>query len=548
MVFTSIIGDLLPVPSGNAVSGFWDSPAFKDPSIGDRIIYTYSENDQKITFKQHRKLVPRVAALFETKYNIKQKDVILIFGLNHFFLPAVHHGAISLGAIISPANIMYSSEELAYQLKMTKPKLLIVLDAAKNTATEAAGLAELSDFTVVTYSELFEILDELLSARRALERHPIPLDGKRAHAYYCFSSGTSGMPKGVITTHNNIMANVIQVAMSSTRISGAGNSFALVLPMSHIYALNEGIWSAAYTGTTTCIFPKFDLESFVATTCKRKLTALFLVPPIVLALGKLPILDKYPEFNECVKYIVTGAAPISKDTISLLNKKCPKISIVQGYGLTETTPMTHGGVDVPSEIYDTNSIGYLVPGAEAKLVDPESGNEVTEFGKPGELWLRGPMVMAGYLNNKEATDACMTSDGFFKTGDVATVAKDHQYYIVDRIKELIKSNGHQVAPAELESELLSHPNVIDAAVIGVYNEHKTSEMPRAYLVLQKGTDLKGVINWFNRRVAKHKRLWGGAVSIAQIPKSPSGKISRKELRSRAPDDSAAVVGQELAAL
>lgn len=548
MVFTSVIGELGPVPLGNAVAGFWESPIFNDPTVESRNVYTYSESEEKITYGQYRRFVPRAAAFFETQYRIKQNDVVLIFGTNHLYLPAIHHGAISLGAIISPANVMYNSEELAHQLKMAKPKLLIVLDSIKNTAVEGAKLAGLSGHTIVTYSQLFKEFSELLNAAEAPERQPIPLDGKTSHAYYCFSSGTSGVPKGVITTHYNMIANVIQHYSSFSVATGAGKHFGMVLPMSHIYGLNSGIWAGAYTGTTICIFPKFDLESLVSITCKRKLTALFLVPPIVLALGKLPILDKYPEFNECVEYVLSGAAPISKKTIGLLKAKCPKVHVVQGYGLTETTPLTHSGLPVPQDVYDTDSIGWLVPGAEAQLVDFETGKVVTEHGKPGELWLRGPMVMAGYLHNKEATDAALTPDRWFKTGDVAVVDKDHQFYIVDRIKELIKSNGHQVAPAELESILLSNPNVADAAVVGVYNEHKTSEMPRAYLVIKEGADLKSIISWFNKQVAKHKRLWGGAVVIPEIPKSASGKILRKDLREKAPSDHAIAVGQELAAL
>ena len=186
--------------------------------------------------------------------------------------------------------------------------------------------------------------------------------------------------------------------------------------------------------------------------------------------------------------------------------------------------------------YDVESVGWLMPGLEGRLVD-ENGQDVHGFNERGELWLRGPNIMRGYIKNAEATAETFSADGqWLRTGDVAIVNETGQWFIVDRFKELIKSKGHQVAPAELESILLSNPDVVDAAVTGIHMPEEGTELPRAFVVLRNATvDPLVVKRWFDSKVARHKKLWGGLVVIDVVPKSSAGKIQRRILRDRKDD-------------
>lgn len=550
MVFESILKPVDLSYTGNAVSGVFGTSPFQTSSEYDeRELFVDAPSGESFTFSQFRDIVPKFAAHLQSHLGISQGDVLALFMPNNLYIPTIHLAVITLAGIVSPANVMYSAEELAHQFRVAKPKVAIIYDALIPTAQEAAKLAKIdSSLKLIKLSSIVPVIEKLRGDKSAPKISPVKVDGKSTPAYYCFSSGTSGLAKCVVTTHYNIYINGVQISKANPSIIGPDVGVSCVLPMSHIFALQTGIWSGTYLGNRTVIFPKFDISEFVSGVVKYQLNVLYLVPPILLALGKLDILDHHPGFKDCVKYAISGAAPTSKEIISLFNTKAPHTLVAQGYGLTETSPITHLGIAITPYEYDQSSIGWLVPGAKAQLVDFESGKVVDGYNQRGELWLKGPMVMKGYLNNPEANKLAFSDDGWFKTGDVAVVSKSKQFYIVDRIKELIKSNGHQVAPAELESILLSNPRVIDAAVIGVYNEMKTSENPRAYVVLAPGTKPEDIILWFNKRVAKHKRLWGGIVVVKQVPKSASGKILRNDLRKRVGSPEDVVVGAQLASL
>jgi acyl-coenzyme A synthetase/AMP-(fatty) acid ligase len=256
----------------------------------------------------------------------------------------------------------------------------------------------------------------------------------------------------------------------------------------------------------------------------------FVVPPIVLLLVKSPKAKEYDLSS--LQLLITGAAPLSKE-LSESFYDVHKIKIKQGYGLTETSPVTHLGI---TEDIVPGSCGVLLPNIECKLIS-EDGQEVVGYNTNGELCVRGPNIMKGYLHNKEATDAVFDQDGYFHTGDIANVDENGNFYIVDRVKELIKYKGFQVAPAELEAILLTHPLISDAAVIGVYSEDEATELPIAYVVTQQNvqhTDelSEEIKNFVDGKVAPHKRLRGGVIYIDKIPKSISGKILRRELKSR----------------
>jgi 4-coumarate--CoA ligase len=278
--------------------------------------------------------------------------------------------------------------------------------------------------------------------------------------------------------------------------------------------------------------PKFDLEHFCSNIEKHRITFAYAAPPVILMLGKSPVVSNYDLSS--LRMMNSGAAPLTKDLVEAVWKRL-KIGIKQGYGLSETSPTTHSQrwEDWQSTI---GSVGLLLPNQTAKYMSAEE-KEVSA-GETGELWIKGPNIFMGYLNNPEGTANALTSDGYFKTGDVGHQDKNGNFYITDRVKELIKYKGFQVPPAELEGILIGHEDIDDVAVIGVYNEEQATEVPRAYIVPKKGVEggkakEKEIVEWLGKKVASHKRLRGGIRFVDGVPKSASGKILRRLLKEQA---------------
>jgi 4-coumarate--CoA ligase len=290
--------------------------------------------------------------------------------------------------------------------------------------------------------------------------------------------------------------------------------------------------------------PKFELEDFCRIIQDNKITFAYVVPPVVLLLSKHPVVDKYD--LSTVRMMNSGAAPLTKELVNALYDRL-KIPVKQGYGLSETSPTTHTQpwADWNKTI---GSVGTLLPYQTAKYMNDKE--EEVPAGEVGELWIKGPNVFKGYLNNPEGTANALTPDGYFKTGDVGYQDKDGNFYITDRIKELIKYKGFQVAPAELEGILISHPSVDDVAVIGLYNKEQATEVPRAYIVpkggLGKGEkEATEIVEWLNGKVAPHKKLRGGVKFVEVIPKSVSGKILRRLLKAKALEEEEKAVKAKL---
>lgn len=293
-----------------------------------------------------------------------------------------------------------------------------------------------------------------------------------------------------------------------------------------------------YNGYAVSVMPKFDIEDWCRIVQEEKITFSYVVPPVVLLLSKHPIVDKYD--LSTIRMLNSGAAPLTKELVDAVwNRK--KLKVKQGYGLSETSPTTH---TQPWELwYSTiGAVGTLLPNMTAKYMSPEE-TEVP-IGDTGELWLKGPNIFMGYLNNAEGTKNALTDDGYFKTGDVGHQDKDGNMWITDRVKELIKYKGFQVPPAELEGMLAGHEKVDDVAVIGIYREDLASEVPRAYIVPRKGVEAgkaleEELVAWLGAKVANHKRLRGGVKFIDAIPKSVSGKILRRVLKTKAQEEESA---------
>ncbi|HXI21053.1 MAG TPA: AMP-binding protein, partial [Gemmatimonadales bacterium] len=336
-----------------------------------------------------------------------------------------------------------------------------------------------------------------------------------------------------VHTHRNLVANLCQSAGAENFDGFAeGDRIIAVLPFFHIYGMVVIMMLGLAGGGTILVMPRFDMVEFLTLVQKYRVTILPLVPPIVLGLVKHPAVAQFDLSS--VRLVFSGAAPLGEELARALGQKlgCP---VVQGYGMTEASPVTHLSPthDAP---FKPGSAGCIVPNTEVKIVEVGSGSDAElPPGKEGELWIRGPQIMKGYLNRPEETAACLDRDGWYHTGDVGYVDPDGYFFIVDRTKELIKYKGLQVAPAELEALLLTHRAVLDAAVVRKADE-EAGEVPKAYVVLKpdeasRATTGEAIMGWVAQRVAPHKRI-RDLEFVDQIPKSASGKILRRVLIDR----------------
>jgi len=320
------------------------------------------------------------------------------------------------------------------------------------------------------------------------------------------------------------VANVDQVQMA--RPVEPGEWTVGFLPFFHIYGMTilMNLYLAAGGGVVT--MPRFDLEQFLGLIQKHRTRQAFCVPPVVLALAKHPLVDQFDLSG--LRYVFSGAAPMGAALGQAVEARLG-VAAEQGYGMTEMSPVSHLSA---ADRGRPGSAGQTAPGTESRIVDPETGRDL-DPGEEGELWVRGPQVMKGYLNNPEATAKTLTADGWLKTGDIAMIDADGYLFVRDRLKELIKVKGFQVAPAELEAELLSHPGVADAAVIGLPDE-EAGELPVAYIVPAPGAQptAADLAAHLAGRLAHYKQVRDFRF-VEAIPKSASGKILRRVLKDQA---------------
>ncbi len=338
-----------------------------------------------------------------------------------------------------------------------------------------------------------------------------------------YSSGTTGLAKGVMLTHRNLVATLVQ--WNAVLPTGPEDRLIAVLPFFHTYGLGLLMGCALWCGAALVSMPRFDLEEFLRVLQEQRITRALLVPPIVLALAKHPLVASYD--LSALELIGSGAAPLDPELERAVAERlgCP---VVQGYGLTETTTAVCSTAGAPLGPRQ-GSVGVLLPDTEACILDPASGQDLGT-GEPGELWVRGPQVMRGYLNAELATADVLDPDGWLRTGDLCRVDTDGYLFVVDRVKELIKYKGHQVAPAELEAVLLAHPHVADVAVVRSPDQ-EAGEIPKAFVVANGPVDAEALMAWVAERVAPYKRI-RRVEFVDEIPKGPYGKILRHILLER----------------
>ncbi|MCF8527748.1 MAG: AMP-binding protein [Candidatus Nanopelagicales bacterium] len=430
----------------------------------------------------------------------------------------VFHGAAVAGVAVSTINPTYTAEEVAFQLRDSHARLLITIAMFAQTALEACADTEVGEVLIIgDPPEGIAPFTNLMGAPVA----QVEVDPADQVVVLPYSSGTTGFPKGVMLTHRNLVSNLVQV--EDALDVQEGEVVLAVLPFFHIYGMQVLMNFFLSRGATIVTVPRFDLEQCLSIIQEHRITRLFAVPPIVLALAKHPLVDKYDISS--LKQVFSGAAPLGAD---LAQEAAVRIDceVVQGYGMTELSPVTH--VTRMGD-FKPGTCGVTVPNTECRIVSVEEGTD-QEVDGVGELWVRGPQVMKGYLNNPEATALTIDADGWLHTGDVGFIDADGHLTIVDRVKELIKYKGFQVAPAELEALLLTHPAVADAAVIGVPDD-EAGERPRAFIVVREGQDLvSDEITAFTAEHLATYKVVHDVVFTDAIPKSASGKILRRLLR------------------
>jgi acyl-CoA synthetase (AMP-forming)/AMP-acid ligase II len=466
-------------------------------------------------------------------------DVVGLLAPNSSAFAIAFHGILRAGATATTINALFTAKDIAKQLADSQATMLVTVTPLVAQAADGAAAVGLTDDRVIVLDGPGAAVDGHPNAADLLGPGFAPpevsFDAATHLAALPYSSGTTGNPKGVMLTHRNLVANVAQIR--PVQGMTADDRILAVLPFFHIYGMTVLLNAALHARAALVIMPTFDLTEFLANIANNKCTYAFIAPPVAVALAKHPLIDEYDLSS--LRGIMSGAAPLDADLGHAVAERLG-CAVVQGYGMSELSPVSHvtpfdGGVGFVGTVAPLASSGWTVPNSESRITDPETGAEIdipaSGMSATGELWFRGPNVMAGYLNNEKATRETIDDDGWLHTGDLAQVDAHGCVYIVDRLKELIKYKGYQVPPAELEAVLLSHDAIADAAVIGVVDTESGEEVPKAFVVRQPDASLTEpeVMEFVAGQVAPYKKV-RKVEFIDAIPKSSSGKILRKDLR------------------
>ncbi|HEY3129031.1 MAG TPA: 4-coumarate--CoA ligase family protein [Acidobacteriota bacterium] len=490
--------------------------------LGEKPALIDEASGRTLTYRQLEREVRSVASSLARR-GFNKGDVLALLSPN---LPeyAVAFLAVSLlGGVNTTINPLCTAGEIEKQLRDSSAKYLVTTPALLEKAFEAAASRKVQDVFLFggTTAETATPFGNLLEGNGQIPE--VKINPREDVVALPYSSGTTGLPKGVMLTHRNLVANMRQ--MDAAGHIGPEDTLAGVLPFFHIYGMVVVLNHALYKGATIVCMARFDLDQFLRVLQDYGVTYAHLVPPIVLALANHPDIEKYRLSK--LRMIMSGAAPLSPEIAARCAQRLG-CAIKQGYGMTETSPVTHLSPEDPHRI-KLGSVGPCVSNTECKIVDPATGVELGANQK-GEILVRGPQVTKGYLNRPDATAQVIDAQGWLRTGDIGYADEDCFFYIVDRVKELIKYKGLQVAPAELEAVLLSHPSIADAAVIPSLDQ-EAGEVPKAFLVLKSQASAEEIMQFVASRVAPYKKI-RRIEFVEQIPKSPSGKILRRVLVER----------------
>jgi acyl-CoA synthetase (AMP-forming)/AMP-acid ligase II len=504
-----------------------------DPAADlDRTAFIDAPSGTTVTFRELRDRVEAAAGVLSA-LGVAPGQVVALHAPNSPDYGVAFHGVLRAGAAVTTMPVLATAEDIAKQLKASHAVAMLVDPAVAANALAGAEAAGLSPDRVILLRGTGDSGHPVLSALMQEAPRPpeVSLDPATQLAALPYSSGTTGRPKGVRLSHRNLVANIAQV---EDRLGVRRDDVVMaVLPFFHIYGMTVLLNLSLRRRSTLVTMPRFDLADFLGAIARHRVTFAFIAPPIAVALAKHPAVEDYDLSS--LRTVFSGAAPLDGELGQALADRLGVI-VLQGYGMSELSPVSHFTPEAMADSVSCESVGFAVPNSENRLLDPGTGEEIPQpesgVSARGELCVKGPNVMLGYLDDADATDAMIDADGFLHTGDVATVDARGVITIVDRIKELIKYKGYQVAPAELEALLLTNPAIADAAVIGVLDE-EGEEVPKAFVVQRESGRLteQQVMDFVAERVAPYKKV-RRVEFIDLVPKSASGKILRRELRDR----------------
>lgn len=477
--------------------------------------------DRTMTYAELDAASDRLAGALARR-GVARGDRVTMFMPNAIEFVVAFYGTLKAGAVVNPINAQSKEREVRFQVEDSGAKIVLYHEALAPVVDLVRPNLPNVRFVVTGATAPAGALrfDDLVAEPGAA---PAMTESMEDLAALPYTSGTTGFPKGVMLTHRNLTAN--QQQFFATVAVRRDDVFLNVLPYFHIYAMNLLMSGAPSLGATQIVMSRFDMVEYLTLIERHRATVCFIVPPIILGLAAHPEVDKHDLSS--VRFFFTGAAPLAPEPARKLIART-KIPIIQGYGLTETSPVTHGN-RLDAAVLE--SIGPVVPGTEDRIVDLDTGTRVLGTDEVGEIAVKGPQVMRGYWNKPQDT-AAVLRDGWFYTGDVGRKDAKGYVFIVDRKKEFIKYKGFGVGPAEVEAVLCEHPAVADAGVIGKPDE-QAGEIPKAFVQLRAGTNATAqeLMDFVKERIADYKRV-REIEFIDKVPRTASGKILRRELAER----------------
>ncbi|KAJ5648700.1 hypothetical protein N7490_005072 [Penicillium lividum] len=534
--------------------------AFEDPKYSPLFNYppneiagfVNAETRERLSFSAVKEHATHLCTALVRRYGLQVSDTVSLFSQNTIWYPVGLFAILRAGGRVNGASPAYTEGEMSHALKTANSKYIMTVPdsiAVSLLAAKEAGIPKEHIFLLEGESEGFTTMKQLLQIGKGYGEHGqspiyrIPAGQTNdICGYLNFSSGTTGLPKAVMLSHRNVIAQCLQLKA----VAGADRKRYLAsLPLFHISGLVRFLHWPIASNDECVMLSKFSIEGFLDAIVRYQITDLTLVPSIIIRLVRDPLVGRYD--MTCVKRIACGAAPLGSEVIQQLREKMPWTGFRQSYGMTESCCCltTH-----PPEFYSydyANNSGTLLGSTVVKIIDVSTGKELGS-NEAGEILAKGPQIALGYLGNPKETAETFGTDGFLRTGDVGVIDDQGFIRIVDRTKEMIKVKGLQVAPAELENILLGHPSVGDCAVLGIPDPY-SAERPKAYVVLKpniEASDLvgKSLIQYVKEKLVRYK--WIKEVEfIAEIPKSPSSKILRRVLREKEKEGSRGYVVRDI---
>ncbi|XP_052749606.1 uncharacterized protein LOC113512983 [Galleria mellonella] len=488
------------------------------------------------TFEQIYKQSQTLGANLRRKFNIQDGDTVAVLLPNIPEYPTVVFGILNAGGIVTTLNPIYTAYEVQRQIQLSEAKLIVTLPELVTVVNKALELAKVN-IPVIAVNTNQDLPDGTVSYKELVEDNHVDLNVLKQVkrnvndvAFLPYSSGTTGLPKGVELTNKCLVANLQQqttdMRMYSFTTETNQDSVLAVLPIFHVYGLSYVMLQSLTAGLKLVTLPKFQPDTFLHSLLEYKINNLYLAPPMVLFLGSHP--QATSKHLESLRVMVSGAAPLSRvDLDKLMGKVKHEFHFTQGYGMTEASPLVTIS-PIGSKEYETS--GFALPNIQLRVVDGDLKN--LGPGEVGELLIKGPNLMRGYKNNPEANKEVFVDNDWYRSGDLVSINDRGLVTIADRLKELIKVKGYQVPPAELENVVKENPVVADAAVIGA-PDPQTGERPKAFVVLKEGSKAteQDIINFVSERVAPYKKI-KEVVFLDNIPKNPSGKILRRVLKEK----------------